>query len=142
MMAKLKIFKMNTGSCNGCDIEILDALLSPRFKLKKYEIEIVEKPEEADLIILSGPITLKMRKFVAEIKKKANGKKIIAVGSCGVEGGIWFDSFATYGGIDKMLDVDVFIPGCPVKPEAVIYGIAIALGLESPRIKRVEYQEP
>jgi Ni,Fe-hydrogenase III small subunit len=68
-------------------------------------------------------------------------KLVIGVGSCATGGGIWFDSYATYGGLGNVLPVNLYIPGCPPRPEAILYGVAQALGLVPKQVAAQEYVE-
>jgi len=140
------VFHLNTGSCNGCDIEVLD-VLTPYFDVERFGIKLVGSPRHADLILLTGPVTIKtIGKVVRAIKAMPRPRLVLALGSCGVGGGIWFNTYATLGGyprIEKILkdagvEVDriVYVPGCPVRPEAIIYGVAVLLGLLQPKSKR------
>lgn len=139
------VFHLNTGSCNGCDIEVLD-VLTPYFDVERFGIKLVGSPRHADLILLTGPVTIKtISKVVRAIKAVPRPRLVLALGSCGVGGGIWFNTYATLGGytqLEKILEeagveVDkvVYVPGCPVRPEAIIYGVAVLLGLLQPKSK-------
>jgi len=139
------VFHLNTGSCNGCDIEVLD-VLTPYFDVERFGIKLVGSPRHADLILLTGPVTIKtIGKVVRAVKAMPRPRLVLALGSCGVGGGIWFNTYATLGGyprLEKILkdagvEVDrvVYVPGCPVRPEAIIYGVAVLLGLLQPKSK-------
>lgn len=139
------VFHLNTGSCNGCDIEVLD-VLTPYFDVERFGIKLVGSPRHADLILLTGPVTIKtINKVIKAIKAMPRPRLVLALGSCGVGGGIWFNTYATLGGYTKLeeilkeagVEVDrvVYVPGCPVRPEAIIYGVAVLLGLLQPKSK-------
>ncbi len=147
------VFHLNTGSCNGCDIEVLD-VLTPYFDVERFGIKLVGSPRHADLILLTGPITIKtIDKVVRTINAMPRPRLVLALGSCGVGGGIWFNTYSTFGGYPKLqevlknmgVEVDkvVYVPGCPVRPEAIIYGVALLLGLVKPKVRfeRVEAVE-
>lgn len=138
------VFHLNTGSCNGCDIEVLD-VLTPYFDVERFGIKLVGSPRHADLLLLTGPVTVKtLSKVVKAIKAMPRPRFILALGSCAVGGGIWFNTYSTLGGYPKLeevlkkagVEVDkiVYVPGCPVRPEAIIYGAAVLLGLLQPKI--------
>jgi len=147
------VFHLNTGSCNGCDIEVLD-VLTPYFDVERFGIKLVGSPRHADLILLTGPVTIKtLDKVVRAIDAMPRPRLVLALGSCGVGGGIWFNTYSTLGGYPKLqevlkslgVEVDkvVYVPGCPVRPEAIIYGVALLLGLVEPKVRyeRVEAVE-
>ncbi|MEM4788316.1 MAG: NADH:ubiquinone oxidoreductase [Ignisphaera sp.] len=144
------VFHLNTGSCNGCDIEILD-VLTPWFDVERFGIKLVASPRHADVILLTGPITIKtLPRLIKALKGVPRPRLILAIGSCAVGGNIWFESYSTIGGFPKIIDMlselgitidkTVFIPGCPARPEAIIYGVAVLLGLieQKSRYKRVK----
>jgi len=138
----LKISYINSGSCNGCDIELLDAftLYADTYSIK-YE---VVSYDECETLIITGPITrqnsIRVLNIVNSMKRLRN---IVAIGSCACSGGIWYDSFSTWGGIEYLLnylknkgkDVKVtYIPGCPPKPQMIMYGILLIEGRVSSKI--------
>lgn len=144
------VFHLNTGSCNGCDIEILD-VLTPRFDVERFGVKLVASPRHADLVLLTGPVTIKtLPKIVRALRAIPRPRLVLAIGSCAVGGNIWFESYATLGGFSKVvktveetgvaIDNIVYVPGCPARPEAIIYGAAVLLGLVQPKTsyKRVE----
>lgn len=135
----LWVFHLNTGSCNGCDIEILD-VLTPWFDVERFGIKLVASPRHADAVLLTGPVTVKtLPRLVKTLRAVPRPRFVVAIGSCAVGGNIWFESYATLGGFPKVLErlsdmgitIDdiVYVPGCPARPEAIIYGIAVLLGL-------------
>lgn len=137
------VFHLNTGSCNGCDIEILD-VLTPWFDVERFGIKLVASPRHADVVLLTGPITVKALPRIAKaLRAVPRPRLVLAIGSCAVGGNIWFESYATMGGLYNVLDmlqesgitIDkiVYIPGCPARPEAIIYGVAVLLGLVKPK---------
>lgn len=137
------VYHLNTGSCNGCDIEILD-VLTPWFDVERFGIKLVASPRHADLALLTGPITIKtFSRVVKALRAMPRPRLVLAIGSCAVGGNIWFESYSTIGGFYKVLDklhemgiiIDkvVYVPGCPARPEAIIYGAAVLLGLVKPK---------
>lgn len=130
----LWVFHTNTGACNGCDIEVIN-VLTPYYDAERFGIKLVGSPRHADVLLVSGPVT---RQVVPALKKLYEAvpdpKLVIAIGSCPTGGNIWFDSYATLGGLDKILPVNFFVPGCPPRPEAILYGVAVALGLAPKKI--------
>ena len=135
------VYHVNAGSCNGCDIEILDAL-TPYYDVERFGIRIVHTPRHADALLVTGPVTRQVRERVLRLYDAVpDPKLVIAVGSCATGGGIWHDSYATCGGLKNVLPVDIHIPGCPPKPEAIVYGVAQALGLVPKQMAAQVYTE-
>ncbi len=124
----LHLRHLDAGSCNACDWE-LTALLNPVYDVRRLGVDFVASPRHADGVMVTGPITrnleLAVRRTVEAIPEP---RLVIAVGACAASGGIVGEGYASAGGVDKVLPVDVYIPGCPPRPEALIYGILLALG--------------
>jgi membrane-bound hydrogenase subunit mbhJ len=117
----------NSGSCNGCDIEIL-ATLTPRYDLERFGIKLEGSPRHADILICTGPVTHQARERLLRVYAQIPEPKfVVAVGSCGLSGGVFHGAYSIAGGIDEVLPVDAYIPGCPPRPEAIIYGIVTLL---------------
>jgi NADH-quinone oxidoreductase B subunit len=113
----------NSGSCNGCDIEIL-ATLTPRYDLERFGVKLQGSPRHADILICTGPVTrLSRDRLLRTYEQMPNPKFVMAVGSCGTSGGIFHGCYNIVGGIDEVLPVDVFVPGCAPRPEAIINGM-------------------
>jgi membrane-bound hydrogenase subunit mbhJ len=135
------VYHVNAGGCNGCDIEILDAL-TPYYDVERFGIKLVHTPRHADALLVAGPVTRQVRERVLRIYEATpDPKLVIAVGSCAMGGGIWHNSYATLGGLGNVLPVAIYIPGCPPRPEAILYGVAQALGLVPQQVKKQEYVE-
>ncbi len=117
----------NSGSCNGCDIQIL-ATLTPRYDVERFGIKLQGSPRHADVLICTGPVTMQARDaLLRTYEQMPEPKFVIAVGSCGLSGGVFHGCYNIVGGINELLPVDVFVPGCPPRPEGIIYGIAVLL---------------
>jgi NADH-quinone oxidoreductase B subunit len=113
----------NSGSCNGCDIEIL-ATLTPRYDVERFGIKLKGSPRHADVLIATGPVTRQARERLLRVYEQMPAPKfVVAVGTCSISGGAFLGCYNCLGGIDQVIPVDVFIPGCPPRPEAVIDGI-------------------
>jgi formate hydrogenlyase subunit 7 len=135
------VFPVNTGGCNGCDIEVVDTL-TPYFDVERFGIKVVSSPKHADILLVTGPITRQSRKTLLNAYEAApDPKLIVAIGNCACEGGIFHDSFTVLGGLDVVIPPDAFIPGCPPRPEALIYGLLLALGKVDQKLVRREYSE-
>ena len=124
----LHIRQVDAGSCNGCEIEIV-GLNSPVYDLERFGIHFVASPRHADMLLVTGPVTrnmeLALRKTYAAMPEP---RLVVAVGACGCSGGIFGQNYATRGGVDAVLPVDVYIPGCPPNPHALLHGILLAIG--------------
>jgi Ni,Fe-hydrogenase III small subunit/formate hydrogenlyase subunit 6/NADH:ubiquinone oxidoreductase subunit I len=123
----LYIREVDAGSCNGCDYEI-NGLNNPFNDLERLGISFVASPRHADMLLVTGTATRNMQ--LALLKTYAatpDPKIVVAVGACACSGGIFRDSYATNNGIDSLVPVDVYIPGCPPRPQAILYGILKAL---------------
>ena len=125
----LWVYHANTGACNGCDIEVID-VLTPYYDAERFGIKLVGSPRHADVILISGPVTRQVAPALRRLLEAVPAPKlVVAVGSCACGGGAWFDSYSVMGGADRVIPVDYYIPGCPPRPEAILYGVALALGL-------------
>jgi Ni,Fe-hydrogenase III small subunit len=135
------VYHVNAGGCNGCDIEILDAL-TPYYDVERFGIKLVHTPRHADALLVAGPVTRQVRERVLRIYEATpDPKLVIGVGSCAMGGGIWHNSYATLGGLGNILSVAIYVPGCPPRPEAILYGVAQALGLVPQQVKKQAYVE-
>jgi NADH-quinone oxidoreductase B subunit len=113
----------NSGSCNGCDIEIL-ATLTPRYDIERFGIKLEGSPRHADVLICTGPVTRQSRERLLRVyAQMPEPKFVVATGSCSISGGVFDGLYNVMGGISEVIPVDVFIPGCPPRPEAIIYGV-------------------
>ena len=130
----LSIRQVDAGSCNGCELEI-HALSNAFYDLERLGLRFVASPRHADVFLVCGPVT---RPVVPHVKRlweaTPDPKLVFAVGSCACGGGVWFDTYNVVGGADKVLPVNFYIPGCPPRPEAIVYGVALALGVVPKKI--------
>ncbi len=117
----------NSGSCNGCDIEIL-ATLTPRYDVERFGIKLQGSPRHADILICTGPVTRQSRDRLRRIyDQMPEPKFVLAVGACALSGGVFDGCYNCLGGIDQVLPVNVFVPGCPPRPDAIIHGVVTLL---------------
>ena len=123
----LWVFHFNSGSCNGCDIEIV-AALTPRYDPERFGVKLVGSPKHADVMLVTGAVTHDMAPRLRRVwEQMADPKVVIAVGSCGMSGGVFYDSYNLDGPIDEIIPVDVYVPGCAPRPEAIIFGVVQAI---------------
>jgi NADH-quinone oxidoreductase B subunit len=117
------IIHYNAGSCNGCDIETIDAL-TPRFDLERMGIVQQGSPRHADILVCTGAVTIQTRERLKQIyDQMPEPKYVIAVGTCACSGGIFDGCYCVMGGVDSVIPVDVYVPGCAVRPEAIISAV-------------------
>ncbi len=137
----LWVYHCNTGACNGCDIEILN-ILTPYYDVERFGIKLVASPRHADAMLISGAVT---RPTLPLVKKAydavPNPKLVFGIGSCATGGGCWFDTYHVTGGAHKAVPVNYYIPGCPPRPEAILFGVALALGLVDKKAAPVEMKQ-
>lgn len=136
--SSLAIRAVDAGSCNGCEVEV-SALLWPRYDLERLGIQLVASPRHADALLVTGPVTRNMRLALAKTYQAVPGPSfVIAVGACGISGGPFRGSPEVEGGVDRVLPVEVYVPGCPPSPISLLYGLWLALGKVDQRLARGE----
>ena len=120
-------FHFNSGSCNGCEIEIV-ATITPRYDPERFGIKLVGTPRHADVLVVTGPVVKKMKDRLLRVYAQMPEPKVVmCVGTCGISGGVFYDSYNLEGPVDEVIPVDVYVPGCPPRPEAIIQGVVKAL---------------
>ena len=126
----LAIRHVDAGSCNGCELEV-NALNNPYYNLEGLGIRFVASPRHADMLLVSGPVS---RHMEIALKRTYDAtpepKLVVAIGHCARDGGIYGESYATCGGVSKVIPVDVMVPGCPPTPTAIMQGILTAISIE------------
>ena len=124
----LHIRHLDSGSCNGCDWE-LTTLLNPVHDLQRFGMDFVASPRHADLLLATGVMTRNLTiAALRTYQAMPEPRLVVAVGACGCSGGIFAPTYAGGGGISTVLPVDVYIPGCPPRPQALLYGLLLAVG--------------
>ncbi|MBU6402553.1 MAG: NADH-quinone oxidoreductase subunit NuoB [Verrucomicrobia bacterium] len=128
----LHIREVDAGSCNGCEIEVV-ALNNPVYDLERFGIHFVASPRHADLLLVTGTVTRNLELALRKTyEAMPTPRLVVAVGACGCSGGIFGRNYASLGGVDQVLPVDVYIPGCPPNPHALLHGILVAIGRLQP----------
>jgi Ni,Fe-hydrogenase III small subunit/NAD-dependent dihydropyrimidine dehydrogenase PreA subunit len=129
----LHIREVDAGSCNGCEIEIV-GLNSPVYDIERFGIHFVASPRHADMLLVTGPVSRNMELALRKTYDATPAPRlVVAVGACGCSGGIFGQNYASLGGVDKVIPVDVYIPGCPPNPHALLHGILTAIGRLEPK---------
>ena len=117
------ILHYNATSCNGCDIEVI-ASLTPLYDLERFGIVNTGNPKHADIMLVTGSVNDKSRQVVLNLfDQMPNPKVVVAVGICATSGCVFQDCYNVLGGVDKVLPVDVYVPGCAARPESIIDGV-------------------
>lgn len=120
------IYHINSGSCNGCDIELV-AVLTPRYDAERFGFKLVGTPRHADIIVVSGPVTAQSKdRLIRTIEQVPDPKVIVSLGSCPRSCNVFKGSYSVAGPLDNFVKVDVSVAGCAPKPEAIIDGLALA----------------
>jgi len=136
------IFHMNSGSCNGCDIELI-ASLTPRYDAEQAGVLLQGSPRHADILCISGPVTHNAVNAIKTVYGQVNcPKAVVAIGSCPASTNVFIDSRVLDGPLERHIPVDVFVPGCPPRPDAIIQGIAQAAAIVAERKQATEVAEP
>jgi Ni,Fe-hydrogenase III small subunit/formate hydrogenlyase subunit 6/NADH:ubiquinone oxidoreductase subunit I len=130
----LHVRQVDAGSCNGCELEIA-ATANPVFDLERFGIHFVASPRHADLLLVTGPVTRNMEIALRRtLEATPEPRVVVAVGACGCSGGIFGEgTYAALGGVDRVVPVDVYIPGCPPSPQAILAGLLVAMGIREAR---------
>jgi Ni,Fe-hydrogenase III small subunit/Fe-S-cluster-containing hydrogenase component 2 len=131
----LHVREVDAGSCNGCELEIT-ATANPVFDLERFGIHFVASPRHADLLLVTGPVTRNMEIALRRTYEAApDPRVVVAVGACGCSGGIFGEgTYASIGGVDRVVPVDVYVPGCPPRPQAILNGLLVAMGVRQARL--------
>jgi len=121
------LLHFDCGSCNGCDIEVL-ACLTPVYDVERFGIINVGNPMHADVLLVTGTVNPRNKRVLRNLyEQMPHPKAVVAVGSCGLTGGIFREAYNVVGGVNKVIPVDVYVPGCPARPEAIIDGVIFAM---------------
>jgi ech hydrogenase subunit C len=134
------ILHYDASSCNGCDIEVL-ACLTPLYDVERFGIINTGNPKHADVFVVTGSVNEQNRGVIRNIYEQIpDPKVVVAVGICASSGGVFRECYNVMGGIDRVIPVDVYVPGCAARPESIIDGIVKALSLLEE--KRSQMKQP
>jgi len=129
-------------SCNGCDIEVL-ACLTPLYDVERFGIVNTGNPKHADIFLITGSVNEQNKKVVTNIYNQIPSPKVVlAIGICATSGGIFRECYNVAGGVDKVIPVDVYVPGCPTRPEAIIDGIIRSLAILEEKYRILKKSKP
>ena len=128
----LAIRMVDAGSCNGCELE-MHALNNGFYDVERFGIHFVASPRHADLLLVTGTMTRNLESAARRAyEAMPESRLVVATGACAISGGVFAGSYAGRDGIADVLPVDVFVPGCPPRPEALIHGLLVAVGRLAP----------
>ncbi|WP_019178473.1 NADH-quinone oxidoreductase subunit B family protein [Methanomassiliicoccus luminyensis] len=132
------LLHFDTGSCNGCDMEVW-CLLTPRYDVERFGIINAANPKHADILLITGPVTKRCEDRLRNLYDQVpEPKLVVACGDCASTGAPFQDCYNVNWGVDKVIPVDVYVPGCACRPEALIDGVLLALSLWEKKIAALE----
>lgn len=135
------ILHYDGSSCNGCDIEVL-ACLTPMYDIERFGIINTGNPKHADILLITGGINEQNREVVKNIyHQMPEPKVVVAIGICATSGGVFRECYNLIGGTDKVIPVDVYVPGCAARPEAIIDGVVTAIGILEKKKKELNHKK-
>jgi ech hydrogenase subunit C len=131
------ILHYDGSSCNGCDIEVL-ACLTPLYDLERFGILNTGNPKHADILLLTGGVNERNIEIVGNLyRQMPSPKVVVAVGACACSGGIFARAYNMAGGIDSVIPVDVYVPGCAARPESIIDGVVAGIAVLEEKRQRM-----
>lgn len=123
----LHIRHVDVGSCNACDFE-MNALSNPVYDLQQYGIDFVPSPRHADMLMVTGVVTRNLSQALLMTYEATPAPKLVmAVGACAASGQVFPSTYATRGAVERVIPVDIFVPGCPPRPQALLYGLLLGM---------------
>jgi len=115
------------GSCNGCDIEVL-ACLTPLYDVERFGILNIGNPKHADILLVTGTVNPRNQRVLRNVyEQMPEPKVVVAIGACACTGGVFSECYNVIQGVDKIIPVDVYVPGCAARPEAIIDGVVLGI---------------
>jgi ech hydrogenase subunit C len=135
------VFHYDASSCNGCDIEVL-ACLTPLYDIERFGIINTGNAKHADIFLVTGSVNEQNRSVIKNLyDQMADPKVVVAIGICATSGGIFRTCYNVQGGIDKLIPVDVYVPGCAARPESIIDGVVKALGVLEQKAAALKHEQ-
>lgn len=135
------VLHINAGGCNGCNLELLSCL-TPRHDISRFGVYNTDNPKHADIMIVIGPVTLKYKPIIKNLYDQMPDPKVVmSVGTCASTGGIYQGCYGSCGSVDKVIPVDLYVPGCNVTAEAIIDGVVMALDILNEKKKKAKETE-
>ena len=132
------ILHYDASSCNGCDIEVL-ACLTPLYDLERFGIINTGDPKQADLLLITGAVNDQNKGVVKQLyEQMPEPKVVVAVGICACSGGVFRECYNILGGIDTVIPVDVYVPGCAARPESIIDGVVKGLAVLENKLNKMK----
>lgn len=129
------LYRINGGSCNGCDVELATTAFIPRYDVERLGCQYCGSPRHADIVLITGAITNHVKDAVLRLWEEIpDPKATVAVGVCPISGGVFRESYAVCGPLDRYVPVDVNVPGCPPRPQAILEGVAQAIAIWRERL--------
>lgn len=125
-------------SCNGCDIEVL-ACLTPTYDVERFGILNTGNPKHADILLVTGSVNDESALVLRNLyEQMPDPKAVVAIGACALSAGVFSHAYNINGGVDQIIPVDVYVPGCAARPEVIIDGVVQALGILDERAKELK----
>lgn len=129
------LYRINAGSCNVCDVELATTACIPRYDVERLGCQYCGSPRHADIVLITGPLTNRVKDRVLRLYEEIPEPKVtVAVGICPISGGVYRGSYAVNAPIDQYIPIDVNVPGCPPRPQAIIEGVAKAIAIWKERL--------
>ena len=123
------IMHYDASSCNGCDIEVL-ACLTPLYDVERFGIINTGNPKHADILLITGSVNTQNQEVVKQLyEQMPEPKVVVAIGICACNGGVFKECYNVLGGVDKVIPVDVYVPGCAARPQSIVDGVVKGLGV-------------
>lgn len=132
------ILHYDASSCNGCDIEVL-AYLTPLYDVERFGVINTGDPKQADILLITGAVNDQNKEVVKQLYEQIpNPKVVVAIGICACSGGVFRECYNILGGVDTVIPVDVYVPGCAARPESIIDGVVKGLTVLEEKRKQMK----